>query len=206
MKKTASVIFKSALIVIGLISLSMSFYVDGNIIWSSALYFTIQSNALAVVSLILFMFIGDSLFKTLLRGVTLASLALTFAVYNFVLYNIFADWGTAGYVFDRTATHLIMPLGYLIDWLVFDPRCRFKRRHVALWLLYPVVYGIASFVASTVLGATLYFFFSASGGVMGAILWILAIGAGLCAVCFMFVAIDNRFGRRGQRIKLQFVK
>jgi len=193
--KIVSVGFKIILAIVIVIALYKEIYVNGVVVYRAFYYFTIQSNILTVACLLLFLFIPkESRVKSLLRGISLLAITTTGIVYNFVLYNIFRDWGTVGYTFARTITHVVAPLGFILDWLL-DKHGVMRIKDVLIWLIYPIVYAAVSVYASIRHDFSLYFFLNAANGYVSSLKWIGILVVCIIFISFLFVGIDNRLGR-----------
>ena len=126
-----SVIFKLLLLSIILFALYKETYINGAIFKFAFFYFTIQSNIMAALCLLLLIFSPKpSRGKCLIRGISLLMITLTGIVYNFVMYKIFLDWGTTAYSLSRTITHVIAPAGLILDWVLFDKHNMMKIKYV----------------------------------------------------------------------------
>ena len=160
-------------------------------------YFTIQSNILVVFCLLLFIFMPwESRRKCLIRGVSLMAITITGIVYNFVLYNIFSDWGTVGYTFTRTVTHVIAPLGFLLDWIFFDKHNMMKIRDVFIWLIYPASYGLVSIYLDYHYSFSIYFFLNNSEGYFNMLKWLGLLLSIFAFVGLLYVVLDRSFSYR----------
>ena len=192
--KRISVAFKLVLIILISIALSKELFAGGLFRAEAFYYFTIQSNVLVLFSLMLFLFMHDnSGAKRIIRGVVLLAITLTGIIYNCVLYKLFLDWGTEGYTFSRTTTHLVAPIGYLADWLLFDQHNGMKWKHIFIWLLYPLSYCAYSVFLSIKGSKVIYFFFDLSSGYMNAMKWIGVLLCMLILIGFIYVGIDKLF-------------
>jgi len=199
-----SVVFKSALFILTIIALYQEIYVNGIVLFSAFYYFTIQSNILAALCLLLFIFIPPKKgrLRCLIRGSSLLAVTLTCIVYNFVLYRIYLDWGTAGYTFSRTVSHVIVPIGFILDWLLFDKHKIMKWKDIFVWLFYPVVYSLCSLYAGFRYGVSIYFFLSIANGYGTALKWIGIILFGLVLIGLLFIRIDKWIGRKKVNSKI----
>ena len=194
--KTISTTFRLILCVIIAVGLYQEIYVNGVFVTRALYYFTIQSNILTMVCLLLFIFIPrDNKVRCLLRGAVLLAITVTGVVYNFVLFNIFKDWGTAAYSFTRTATHIIAPIGFILDWVLFDKHGIMKAKDVFVWMIYPLVYCGFSVYANLRYGSSLYFFFDLSKGYVSALLWLNVLFGAAFVIGVLFVGTDRLLGR-----------
>ncbi|MCL2674665.1 MAG: Pr6Pr family membrane protein [Defluviitaleaceae bacterium] len=190
-----STIFKISLFIIICTALYKEIYVDGAVLLEAFYFFTIQSNILVAFCLMLFVFVplGDRN-KCLIRGSFLPAITLTGIVYNFVLYNIFIDWETVGYTFPRTVTHVIAPLGFILDWIIFDKHGVIKVKDILVWLIYPVVYGLIFIYIDYRYSFSVYFFLSSAGGYGVMIMWLTAILCLLIVISLLYVGLDRFLG------------
>ncbi|RZL78329.1 MAG: hypothetical protein EOP32_22115 [Rhodococcus sp. (in: high G+C Gram-positive bacteria)] len=107
-------------------------------------YFTIESNVLAVVVLL----IGavrnpQSRGWQLFRGATTLYMVITGIVYAVLLANVDMMLQDA---WINTALHRLLPLFLLVDWVIAPSRVRISEVQSLGWLVFPIVYGIYSLV------------------------------------------------------------
>ena len=194
-KRTASVVFKLMLIVFILAALSKEIYVNGGIIIGAFYYFTIQSNILVVLSLLILIFLTKkSRTKHIIRGIALLAITLTGIIYNFVLYKIYSDWGTVAYTYSRTFLHVVAPLGFILDWLIFDEHGAMKVKDIFIWLIYPAIYCLISLYAGLRYDFSLYFFFNVASGYDTVGKWIGILLCTLLAISLIYVGVDKFVG------------
>jgi hypothetical protein len=136
----------------------------------------------------------ESRYRCKIRGVSLLAITLTGIIYNFVLYRIILDWGTAGYTFSRTVTHVIAPLGFIFDWIIFDKRSMMKMTDIFIWLSYPIAYCLFSFYLEYRYGFSIYFFLSSSAGYMVMIKWLGVLLVMLLIISSLYVGLDRFIG------------
>ena len=190
-----STTFKISLLIFIGIALYKEIYVDGAIISGAFYYFTIQSNILVALCLLLFVFLPqESRGKCLIRGTSLLAITLTGIIYNFVLYKIFLDWGTSGYTFTRTITHIIAPLGFILDWILFDKHNIMKTKDIFIWLVYPIAYCLVSLYLDYRYSFSIYFFLNSANGYGVMVKWLGIILCLLIIISFFYVAMDRLVG------------
>ncbi|GCE40717.1 Pr6Pr family membrane protein [Rhodococcus sp. USK10] len=102
-------------------------------------YFTIESNILAVVVLL----IGavrdpQSRRWQLFRGATTLYMVITGIVYAVLLANVDVMLQDA---WINTALHRLLPLVLLLDWVLAPSRVRISDAQSLGWLIFPAVYG-----------------------------------------------------------------
>ena len=197
-----SLAWKLILYTLTVFALSCELFAGGRFLLRGLVYFTIQSNILVLSCLFAHIAIpGHQRAKSLLRGVSLLAIILTGIVYNFIIFSIFLDWGTAGYSAARTITHVVVPIGFLLDWLIFDSHGDMKWKDILAFAVYPFAYFVVSVTLSKFKGLSLYGFFDMSKGLGQSVQpLILLVGIGI-AICFSVVALDKLLpsgkGRKG---------
>ena len=163
--KKASLIYKLVLCILILPILYIDIFPAGQLRIEPLVYFTTQSNILVAFSLILLIiFPKQSRAKCIFRGISLIAIIITGIIYNFVLYKIHLDWRTAGYTFFTIVTHIIMPAGYILDWLLFDEHGYMKWKDIIIWFVYPMIYCVLSIFATITSGFLIYSFFDLTNG------------------------------------------
>lgn len=196
MKKAWGKVCRLLLLAVVCYGLYLEIFLGEGIRWGAFLYFTIQSNVLVVLCLLLsFLGVGRGRRYALLQGSALISIVVTGLVYNFVLYRIWLDWGTVGYATSRTIAHLVAPLGFVVVWILFESHGILQRKH-CLWLLsHLLLYGLISLVLSWTTGRSLYFFLNASGGLLAIGGILAAMLAGAIFLALVLVGLDQRLAR-----------
>lgn len=190
-----STIFKLILFIFIVVALYQEIYINGSIVMNAFYYFTIQSNILVAASLLLFIFISrDSRCKCMIRGISLLAITLTGIIYNFVLYKIFIDWGTIGYTFSRTVTHVVAPTGFILDWLLYDKHNIMRWKDVFIWLIYPVIYFLGSLYVGFRYGSYIYFFLNTSSRYSTTLKWAGILFSVLFIISFLYVGLDKYVG------------
>ena len=152
-------------------------------------YFTIESNALAVVSLILSSFAavagGISARLDFFRGAVTLFMTTTILIFIVLLSSLPASELTA-VPWDNTVLHYIMPLVIIIDWLALNRPQPILFRRALIWLAFPLLYLSYSLIRGPIVGWYPYPFMDASAhGYLAVILTSLIIAlvlAGITAV------------------------
>lgn len=116
---------------------------------NSLSYFTMQSNILCFVILIISIVNNGERSKNfdILYGVSVVSITLTFFIFNFVLAN--SDFTMRAMQEEVTVdtgdifVHYLVPVIMWIDFIFFTPHRIFSLSYVTKWLVFPVVYFLA---------------------------------------------------------------
>ena len=84
-------------------------------------YFTIQSNILVALYLVYTMISPrHNRFRTITRGVVLLSISITGLVFHIILAPEIKLFTGKNISFAQHLTHTVAPIGFIIDWLLFD--------------------------------------------------------------------------------------
>ena len=192
MKRVLSIGLKLLLLSLVSTALYQEIFNHGVIRLGALYYFTIQSNILAGLCLLLSIFLSQGCrIQSLLRGMSLLAITITGIVYNFILYKIYLDWNTAGYTYSRTILHLIMPVGFILDWLLFDKHRRMLWRDLFVWLSYPVIYAFCSIYMSYRYHDSLYFFFDIQSGFHTMLKWLVILFFSLLLTGYVYICVDR---------------
>jgi hypothetical protein len=161
-------------------------------------YFTVQSNILVVLFTVYVMLKPPvTRFRTIARGSVLLYIAVTGLVFHIILVPYYPEFFAGGVSFRHHLTHTIAPLGFFLDWLLFDHGGLMKVGDIKYWLIYPFLYFLFSTVRGLFVGAYPYFFMDLNLLSPGSVLfWFLALGAFFVLLGLLIVLIDAR--RPGQ--------
>lgn len=128
-------------------------------------YFTVESNALAVISLVLssFAVVAGRTSERLefFRGAVTLYMTTTILIFIVLLSGYPASELTA-VPWDNTVLHYVMPVVIIVDWLVVNRRRAVDYRRALLWLSYPLLYLCYSLIRGPIVGWYPYPFMDAS--------------------------------------------
>ena len=166
-------------------------------------YFTVQSNILLGLVTLRFLVreIGGyetgSRLDALLRGCILLSISVTGIVFHLLLAPL------AGTVsFPSHVLHTIVPLAFIVDWLVFAPKGGFRLRDIAVWVAYPLAYLAVNLVTARFDGFYPYGFMDASKlGYRGVALNTLVLLAAFCLLGAVYVGVDRLLARQPRSVR-----
>jgi len=110
-------------------------------------YFTIESNIIAVVALLVSAVAVASNKQhrsvDMLRGAATLYILITGVVFSVLLANLESLTATP---WDNIVLHYIMPVVLIVDWFVDPPKRRITFSRTLLWLIYPIAYVIYSLI------------------------------------------------------------
>jgi hypothetical protein len=156
-------------------------------------YFTIQSNILVVLALLYFIFNPEpGRFRAILRGCVLLCIMATGLIFHIILVPALPEYFAEGLAFRHHITHTIAPLGFFLDWLLFDRSGQLRYSDVRYWPIYPTLYWLFSVIQGSFSGIYPYFFFDAQAIGLGAtILWLVGLIAIFSVIGFVLVWLDS---------------
>ncbi|WP_306365053.1 Pr6Pr family membrane protein [Nocardia sp. CC227C] len=161
-------------------------------------YFTIQSNVIGVLALLVGGLLDPRSHRwQLFRGAATLYLVITGVVYAVLLANIDVmlqdKW-------LNDLMHRLLPIVILVDWLLVPSRLTVGARLVGVWLVYPVLYGVYTLVRGPIVDWYPYPFIDPRGQGY----WSMTFGLVILVVVFalLAVAVAALGGILGDRIGL----
>lgn len=167
-------------------------------------YFTILTNLLVAVCLSsILLNPGSSLGRFFSRPSTITAIALYIfivgLVYNTIFRFIWEPTGLQKWVDE--ALHVIIPLLFVILWLLFIPKGSLKWIHPFRWLIYPAIYLVYALLRGALSGFYAYPFINVMESGYNRV---LLNSAGLMLVFiiigFLFVGIDKLMSRSSNKV------
>lgn len=213
--------YKAAVFFLSGLGLALNFGLPGQFNFGSIKYYTILSNVLC------FVFFGAALFTSLtaiqrdgrrgectllprFKGAVTIAITVTMLIYQFILSDTPFSMGPDSGGLGNHLVHLIVPLLVILDWLLFDPKGRYRPADPFFWCLLPMVYWLYTFVGA-LLGVTYgksqsrypYGFIDVDklglarvvGNVAALLLFFLAL-------CYVIFALDRLLSRVGEKKSL----
>ncbi len=224
--RTAQLIFQSFFCAIGLIGViaSLGFF-DMVWRWDFYIQFTNLSNyfciAIMFVELIQTARKKDDSFVDafpLLKFIGVLSILLTFIVFNFVIANESGRDPVLNYKVNSVTFHVILPLMYIADWILFYEKKKVKISYPILSVAFPLLYAIFIFIHAAIYkfdssvlnyfgtGPFIYPYFFLNletYGAGGVLLWTLGLGAVFIFAGFAFLFLDKALFRLTTRKKVK---
>jgi hypothetical protein len=120
-----------------------------------------------------------------------ASISLVCIVYNLLLRHLWHPTGLQ--LIADELLHVVMPVVFVVYWLVFTPKSHLRWRYVAWWALYPIVYLWLVLARGAVSGFYPYPFIDVSSlGYTRALLNSVGVLAAFASLGLLAIAIDRR--------------
>lgn len=166
-------------------------------------FFTIQSNILAAIVLLLLATIWREHRTpaiTLIRGAAVAYMATTGVVYGLLLTGYTEELGTV-LPWVNNVVHRIMPLVMVVDWLIERPHYRLDFKRCLIWMIYPIVYLAYSLIRGPIVDWYPYPFLdpAEAGGYPGVTAYAIGIAIGFAGFVWLIVTLGNRPWERQDR-------
>ncbi len=136
-------------------------------------YFTILTNILAALAFSIPFYKAESaVFRFFNKQSVRAAIALYILVVAVVYYALLAKihdpQGLSVYL--NFNLHFLLPVLYILDWLIFADKGAMSFKHLPLWVAYPVVYGLFTILRGALTGVYPYPFLNITelgfGGVL----------------------------------------
>ncbi len=137
--------------------------------------------------------------RAIVRGVVLLAILVTGAAFH-VAAN-FLEWheyyGAVSLL--NHITHTAAPVGFLLDWLLFDRKGLMKFTDIFYWLIFPALYWCAIMLQGAFTGFYPYFFMEVDEiGYSGALLFLLGMFIAMSLLGGAIIKIDHITGRAGK--------
>lgn len=161
-------------------------------------YFTILSNLLAAIALTVAGLRGHAAARSP-QTVAASGIALYIGVTGLVYFALLRQlWQPQGWQFIADALlHYVMPVLYLVYWLLFVPKGRLRARHALVWVGFPVGYAIYSLIHGALSGFYPYPFIDVAGLGYPPVLRNMALfTAAFAGLGLLLVAADGWLARR----------
>ncbi|HSX01858.1 MAG TPA: Pr6Pr family membrane protein [Candidatus Saccharimonadia bacterium] len=162
-------------------------------------YFTIQSNIYCAIMLVM----GAALIAsnkpygpwfTFLRGGMVINMAITALVYALLLQHASAAHAGLQWSWQNFIAHQLAPAFVAIEWLVWAPKYQISWRQSFLWLIYPVLWLIYTFIHAAITGWYPYPFLDPAlvGGVGGVMAYVIGITVGFTTIASVVAWVSRR--------------
>ncbi|WP_426039567.1 Pr6Pr family membrane protein [Brevundimonas sp. DC300-4] len=149
-------------------------------------YFTVLTNVLVALALTAPAMFPDSRIGrwTASEGVR-AAVAMYIAVVGLTYHTLLdATWNPQGLlVYVNQVLHTVMPIAFVLDWLLFVPKGRLRWIDPVKWLAYPLLYGLWTVIHGQLIGWYPYWFID-----IGALGWERA-GVNFAALLAFFLVL-----------------
>ena len=207
--RTTQLIFQSFFCALGLVGIVASFGIFDDVMnprWDFYVHFTNLSNYLCIGIMFAELIStarkkADSYVSTapFLKFIGVLAILLTFLVFNLLLAgqpdrDPQANWRVSSICF-----HVILPVMFVIDWLLFYEHKKVKWFYPLASVVFPVLYVVFVYVRAAILNFNPdapyiypYFFLNLeTQGFAGVAKWILVLFSGFIVLGYLFLGIDK---------------
>ncbi|SEP78938.1 Pr6Pr family membrane protein [Epilithonimonas lactis] len=196
-KLNTNTIFASTIALLAWFCVILQFYITEGTFSNVISYFTILSNLLVALSLTFSTFfhgtkLGNFFASLSVKTAIALYIFVVFVVYNIVLRGI---WKPTGWqLFLDNMLHVVIPISYILFWILFVKKQKLRWKHGFFWLIFPLIYLIYSLIRGAIVHWYPYPFLDAqklgyeqvSINIVLMLFVFLASGSAL-------IAINNRF-------------
>lgn len=162
-------------------------------------FYTILTNLLIAVGCTCILLVpGSGWGRFFSKATTLTAIAVNItivgATYNIILRFLWQPQGIA-WVVDELL-HLVIPIAYILFWLIFVPKGRLKWGNIFLWMTYPLAYLALILIRGALSGYYPYPFVDVNTlGYPRTLLNSAGIAVAFIFVALIFVWADRLMGR-----------
>ncbi len=209
LKRYGAVMLNLTIIISGICGLYFSIFGSGFMNSDTFLYYTVQSNILAMITAAVALIFeirrieGHAIPAPVhfLRYISAIAIALTYLVFSVMLTPVMVRAGNIAYLTSagNLLVHKVVPICAMLDWFLFGSARKFKRRCAVCGMIPAILYVCFVFicVASgiTFSGNIVPYFFldfktygwlGIGNGGIGVVYWILILAGLLIALGFLF--------------------
>lgn len=207
--RTVQLIFQSFFCAIGLIGIvaSLGIFDDvQNLRWDFYVHFTNLSNYLCI-GIVFAELVQTAKKRTddyvcaapFLKFIGVLAILLTFLVFNFLLAGQPDRDPQANWRISSISFHVILPVMYVIDWILFYQHKKVRWYYPLASVIFPVVYVAFIYIRAAIVNFNPqvpylypYFFLNLDNlGVAGVAKWITILFVGFIALGYIFYGIDK---------------
>ncbi len=138
----------------------------------------------------------------ILKFIGLLGILLTFLVFNLLLASEPSRNPALNYKLHSVTFHIVLPLMYIIDWLLFYQRGQLKWTYPIYSAIFPIIYIIFIFVRAWIINVCNlnksvsviypYFFLNVNTqGLDGVVHWCVVLSLAFIILGFLFVFLDR---------------
>ncbi len=206
-----SLVYRTVLVTFCFVGLFLSSRIsEGSFNTELFVYYTYLSNILCLVVMTIVLVdnykkIKDDGFNEAfckVKAATTMAIFVTGVVYHFLL----GDYSSEGFFhLDNIIVHYIVPIMFVLDWLLFDKKKSLNLIDPLTWTIIPIIYLVYALIRGAIVGpdASLqyaYFFIDVNiYGYGGVFLWSIGLTIAFLVVAYLMwfidkiVIVDNKF-------------
>lgn len=204
--RIASLVYRSIFITFSFIGLFLSSKIlEGTFNTHLFVYYTYLSNILCFIVMLLVLIynikkvcsgevIGYNEHIKRIKGASTIAILITGVVYHLLLGDPSAD---DFFTLQNLIVHYIVPLMFVLDWIIFDRKKSYSVIDPLTWLAIPAVYFIYALIRGAIVGPNdelqyAYFFIDVNEyGYGGVMIWALVLTAAFTIVGYLMFLYDR---------------
>ncbi len=154
--------------------------------------FAIQSNILVLLSTLYFLrFTESTRLRSIFRGTVLLSILAAGLIFHLILAPQLPAEPSNQFILANHLTHTISPLGFYLDWLLFDRKGQMQIADLPFWLIYPLLYGFVFVLQGAFTDYYPYFFMDPGAiGYREVLIWLGGLLAVFILIALLILKID----------------
>ncbi len=181
---------------LGLITLIITAVIGAEFFLFSLISFTMQTNLMVSIWWILAIIWHNKPEKLkkisgLLKGAFTLYITVTFVIFALLLSIFYQPTGFEAFM--NLVVHYIVPIAFIIDWLLTEKDIKYKWTYLLYFMAYPLCYLVFSQIYGDITRNYLYYFLDIStlGGLAFA-LYVIFLIAFFIAVGSLYIAINRK--------------
>jgi hypothetical protein len=126
-----------------------------------------------------------------IKGAFTLYITTTFVFFAILLQIFYRPTGWAA--FSNLILHYIIPIAFIVDWILTETKIQYKWTYLPYWIIYPICYLVFSFIHGTFTIDYLYPFLDISirGPTRYLIIICFLIGVGIVIAC-LYIAFNRK--------------
>ena len=126
-----------------------------------------------------------------LKGAFTLYITVTFVIFALLLSMYYQPTGFAAFM--NLIVHYIIPIAFIIDWILTEREIKYEWRYLLYFLSYPLCYLVFAEIYGTFTGNYLYYFLDLNAsGITGFIFYIIFLVTFFIAVGCLYIAINRK--------------
>ncbi len=127
--------------------------------------YTYQSNLMVLIWLTIAVIFQERnsdhwFFSETVRGAITLYITVTFIIFAILLAPLYHPTGIAAY--QNIVLHYLIPLAFILDWVLTESRREYNWAYIIYWLAYPLCYLVFSIIREAITHESIYYFLSVS--------------------------------------------
>lgn len=163
-------------------------------------YFTVQTNLFVLIWLLVAIRCWNRervhpFLQPLVKGAITVYITVTFVIFATLLQGLVDPQGIHRFI--NAVTHYILPLAFILDWILYEQKQSYPWRYALIWLVYPLLYLLFSQLHGSATGDYLYPFLDRPTlGIGGLATWVAILFAVFIGLGCTFIGLNHIWGAK----------